>query len=446
MTFHPTRRAVLAGLGLAPLAAASAADAPPATLLIRNVQLFDGTGSGRQPRNIRITGNRIDAVSAGDIPVPPGATLIDGAGQTLMSGLTDAHWHMAAVRGVPWMGSDDATHIAMIFKDAEFQLMRGFTTVRDTAGAIFGIKNAIDRGIMPGPRCYPSGAAISQTSGHGDPEPVGELPTALGGQPSPRQQKGMTAVANGVPEVLAATREQLKRGASQIKIMAGGGVTSDHDPIDTVQYTLEEMRAIVQAATDWDTYACAHAYTRAGVRRCLDAGVISIEHGHAIDDPTAALIAEKGAWLSIQPFENGDNILSDEQQAKAAESLGGAGWQAGVRLAKKHGVKVAFGTDLFSRTRTSRTENAMLPRFGAIYSNAEVLRIATSGNCELFARSGRRNPYRQAPLGVIREGAWADMLLVRGNPLDDLRLLEDFERNLLLIVKDGVIHKNLMPA
>jgi imidazolonepropionase-like amidohydrolase len=446
MSLHPTRRAMLAGLGLAPFAAAAAADAPPATILIRNVMLFDGTGSARQPRNVRITGDRIDAVSAGDIPVPPGATVIDGAGQTLMPGLTDAHWHMAAVRGVPWMGSDDAVHVAMIFKDAEFQLMRGFTTVRDTAGAIFGIKNAIDRGIMPGPRCYPSGAAISQTSGHGDPEPVGELPTALGGRATIRQQKGFTAVANGVAEVLAATREQLKRGASQIKIMAGGGVTSDHDPIDTVQYTLEEMRAIVGAATDWDTYACAHAYTPAGVRRCLEAGVLSIEHGHAIDDRTAALIAEKGAWLSIQPFEDGDNILTDEQKVKAKESLGGEGWQTAARLAKKHGVKVAFGTDLFSRTRTSRTENVVLPRFGQIYSNAEVLRIATSGNCELFARSGRRNPYRQAALGVIRAGAWADLLLVRGNPLDDLRLLEDYERNLLLIVKDGVVHKNRMAA
>lgn len=446
MSLHPTRRAMLAGLGLAPFAAAAAADAPPATILIRNVMLFDGTGSARQPRNVRITGDRIDAVSAGDIPVPPGATVIDGAGQTLMPGLTDAHWHMAAVRGVPWMGSDDAVHVAMIFKDAEFQLMRGFTTVRDTAGAIFGIKNAIDRGIMPGPRCYPSGAAISQTSGHGDPEPVGELPTALGGRAPIRQQKGFTAVANGVAEVLAATREQLKRGASQIKIMAGGGVTSDHDPIDTVQYTLEEMRAIVGAATDWDTYACAHAYTPAGVRRCLEAGVLSIEHGHAIDDRTAALIAEKGAWLSIQPFEDGDNILTDEQKVKAKESLGGEGWQTAARLAKKHGVKVAFGTDLFSRTRTSRTENVVLPRFGQIYSNAEVLRIATSGNCELFARSGRRNPYRQAALGVIRAGAWADLLLVRGNPLDDLRLLEDYERNLLLIVKDGVVHKNRMAA
>ncbi|MBJ7498298.1 MAG: amidohydrolase family protein [Sphingopyxis sp.] len=446
MSFHPTRRALLAGLGMAPFAAGSAADTSPRTILIRNVLLFDGTGSALQPRNVRISGQRIDAVSAGNIPIPDGATVIDGAGQTLMPGLTDAHWHMAAVKGVPWMGSEDATHIAMIFKDAEFQLMRGFTTVRDTAGAIFGIKVAIDRGIMPGPRCYPSGAAISQTSGHGDPEPVGELPTALGGEPSVRQRKGLTAVANGVPEVLAATRDQLKRGASQIKIMAGGGVTSDHDPIDTVQYSLEEIRAIVGAATDWDTYACAHAYTPAGVRRCIEAGVLSIEHGHAIDDRTAALIAEKGAWLSIQPFEAGDNILTEEQQAKAAESLGGGGWQASVRLAKKHGIKIAFGTDLFSRTRTSRTENAVLPRFGAIYSNAEVLRIATSGNCELFARSGRRNPYRQAALGVIREGAWADILLVRGNPLDDLRLLEDYERNLLLIVKDGIIRKNLMPA
>jgi imidazolonepropionase-like amidohydrolase len=444
MTRQLTRRAVLTGLGLVPLIGAAAPDGPPPTILIRNCNLFDGTGSARRPRNVRIVGNRIDAISAGDIPAPEGATVIDGAGQTLMPGLTDAHWHMSAVKGVPWMGSDDGLAVALVLKDAEFQLMRGFTTVRDTAGSVFGIKAAIDRGVVPGPRCYPSGAAISQTSGHGDPGSVDELPGTLGGEPSRYQRSGMTAVANGVPEVLAATRQQFKRGASQIKIMAGGGVTSDHDPIDTLQYTPEEMRAVVQVATDWGTYVCAHAYTPAGVRRCLDQGVLSIEHGHAIDDATAALMAEKGAWLSTQPFEPGDNVLTPEQQTKARESIGAGGWQASARLAKKHGVNVAFGTDLFSRTRESRTENAMLPRLGEIFSNAEVLRIATSGNCALFARSGMRDPYRAARLGVIEEGAWADMLLVRGNPLDDLRVLEDFERNLLVIIKDGVIHKNLL--
>ncbi|HWU95993.1 MAG TPA: amidohydrolase family protein, partial [Sphingomonas sp.] len=291
-----------------------------------------------------------------------------------------------------------------------------------------------------------SGAAISQTSGHGDFDPANELPVSLGGEPSRLRRSGMTAVANGVPEVLAATRQQFKRGATQIKIMAGGGVTSDFDPIDTLQFTPDELRAIVQAATDWGTYACAHVYTAAGVKRCLEAGVISIEHGHLIDDAAAAMMAARGAWLSSQPFENGDNILTPEQMDKAHESLGDAGWQSSVRLAKKHGVKVAFGTDLFARTTASRTENAMLPRLGAIFSNAEVLRIATSGNCELFARSGKRNPYRAAPLGVVKEGAWADLLLVRGNPLDDLRLLEDYQRNLLAIIKNGEIHKNQMVA
>lgn len=444
MIRQANRRTVLAGMAMLPLLGAAAPDDTPSAILIRNVHLFDGTGSARVPRNVLIVGNRIAAIAPGDIPVPTGAAVIDGAGQTLMPGLTDAHWHMSAVKGVPWMGSDDGLAIALVLKDAERQLMRGFTTVRDTAGSVFGIKAALDRGVMPGPRCYPSGAAISQTSGHGDPGPSDDLPVTLGGDPSRNQRLSMTAIANGVPEVLAATRQQFKRGASQIKIMAGGGVTSDHDPIDTLQYTPEEMRAIVQVATDWGSYACAHAYTPAGVRRCLEAGVLSIEHGHAIDDRTAALMAEKGAWLSSQPFEPGDNILTAEQEVKAKESIGAGGWQVSVRLAKKHGVKVAFGTDLFARTPTSRTENAMLPRLGAIFSNAEVLRIATSGNCALFAQSGKRDPYRAASLGVLREGAWADMLLVRGNPLDDLRLLEDFDRNLLLIIKDGVLHKNLM--
>lgn len=437
------RRSVLAGLGLAPFAATFAQAQQPRTILIRNVELFDGTGSKRQPRNVRILGERVEAVSAGDLPAPAGATIIDGAGQTLMPGLADAHWHMAAVRGVSWMGPQNAVDVARILRDAEGQLLRGFTTVRDTAGAIFDIARAIDAGLAPGPRCYPSGAAISQTSGHADPEPSDTIPTALGGDPTARHRKGLTAIANGVPEVLAATRQQFKRGASQIKIMAGGGVTTDYDPIDTVQYTLEEMRAIVQAATDWGTYACAHAYTPEAVRRCLEAGVLSVEHGHAMDDRAAAMLAEKGAWLSTQPFEWGDNELTPEQRVKAEESLPG-GWRRSVELARKHGVKIAFGTDLFGRTPDTRTENAMLPRLGEFYANAEVLRITTSGNCELFAQSGKRNPYRGAPLGVIREGAWADMLLVRGNPLDDLRILEDYERNMLLVMKGGTIYKDII--
>lgn len=441
-----TRRGLVAGIAGLPLAgaAARAAGEAPATMLINNVHVFDGTGSARVPRNVRITGDRISAIGTGDVPVPADATIIDGRGNTLMPGLTDAHWHMSAVKGVPWMGADDGLALAMVLRDAEFQLQRGFTTVRDTAGSVFGIKAAIDRDVMAGPRIFPSGAAISQTSGHGDPDRADIVPTALGGEPSHNEQMGFTAVANGVPQVLAAARQQFKRGATQIKIMAGGGVTSDFDPIDTLQFTPEELRAIVQAASDWGTYACAHVYTAAGIRRCLDAGIVSIEHGHLLDEATAAQMAGKGAWLSSQPFEQGDNLLSPEQLAKADESLGAGGWETSVRLARKHGVKVAFGTDLFSRTRTSRTENEMLPRFGRVFSNAEVLRIATSGNCALFERAGKRNTYRAARLGVIEVGAWADMLVVKGNPLDDLGLLSNYRDNLLAIVKNGIIAKNLL--
>lgn len=416
----------------------------PSSTLIKNVQLFDGVSASRRPVNISLSGQRINIVSRDDIPVSRNAIIVDGGGHTLMPGLTDAHWHMAAVRGVHWMGPGGAVDIAKVFDDAKFQLQRGFTTVRDTAGSIFDVAKAFDLGLAPGPRCFPSGAPISQTSGHGDPEPIEDIPIALGGRPSKLSRLGKTAIANGVPEALAAARSQLKRGATQIKIMAGGGVTSDYDPIDTVQFTLPEMRAIVQAAQDWGTYVCAHAYTSQSVLRCLEAGVLSIEHGHAMDDRAAAAMAEAGAWLSTQPFETGDNFLTESQLSKAQQSLPG-GWRPSVELAKKHGVKVAFGTDLFGRTRKSRTENTMLPRLGAVFSNGEVLRMATSGNAELFEKSGRRNPYWGAPLGVVKAGAWADLLLVRGNPLEDLRVLEDFENNLLVIIKDGVIHKDITP-
>lgn len=439
------RRGLLAGAGGFSLLGVSALAQTQPSYIFRNVFVFDGAGGARLPRNVRVTGTRIDAISTGDIPARDGVTVIDGQGHTLMPGLSDAHNHMGDVKGSPTLGSDDGFAVAMVLRDAEAQLLRGFTTVRDLADLVFGVKRAIDNGVSPGPRVYSSGAPISQTSGHGDFGAADDVPVALGGAPHRASAKGMMAVADGVPGVLAATRLQLKRGASQIKIMAGGGVTSPHDPIDVTQYTAEEMRAIVQAASDWGTYVTAHAYTVAAVRRCIDAGVRCIEHGHSIDDKTAALMAEKDVWLSTQPFQLSDFPLTPEMRAKAQEAVTG-GWQASVKLAKKHGVKVAFGTDIGNRTPESRFGNLLLPRLGEIYSNAEVLRIATAGNAELFALSGMRNPYRAAALGVIREGAWADMVLVRGNPLEDLRLISDPARNMLVVMKDGVIYKNMLPA
>jgi imidazolonepropionase-like amidohydrolase len=324
--------------------------------------------------------------------------------------------------------------------EARRTLLRGFTTVRDTGGPSFGIKEAIDIGVIPGPRVYPSGAMISQTAGHGDFSPAYQHAKVLGG-PAPRAEEiGLFTVADGVPQVLAAVRGELKKGASQIKLAAGGGVASDFDPIDSVQFTPEELRAAVQAANDWGTYVAVHVYSSSAIRRALDAGVLSIEHGHLADEATVKVIADKGAWLCMQPFEPGDEPLPPKNLEKAKDIVGG--WERVLCWAKHYDVNVAFGTDLvFDPTGTHR-ENFMLARFARIYSNVEVLKIATSGNCALFALSGPRNPYKEAKLGVLQEGAWADMLLVEGDPTKDINLLTDPERNLVVIIKDGKVYKN----
>jgi imidazolonepropionase-like amidohydrolase len=197
--------------------------------------------------------------------------VIDGGGRVLMPGLTDAHWHMVFAPNT--MANTEAADTGLMYAnavaEAQRTLLRGFTTIRDTGGPPFGLKQAIDSGVIPGPRVYPSGALISQTAGHGDFGPAYDRPVAIGGQPSRFEEIGAFAVANGVTEVEAAVRMQCKRGASQIKLALGGGVISASDPIDTLQYTPGEIRAAVQAAQDWDTYVCTHVYTVAGIRRLV---------------------------------------------------------------------------------------------------------------------------------------------------------------------------------
>lgn len=413
-------------------------------IVINNVRIFDGTSDELLSGNVLVVDRKIKQISSSPITAPLGSAVINGGGRVLMPGLTDAHWHMTIAPNTldNLEQADTGLMYANTVAEAQRTLMRGFTTVRDIAGPSFGIKSAIDSGVIPGPRVYPSGALISQTTGHGDFAPPYARPYTIGGQPSHFEDIGAFAVANGVPEVLAAVRAELKKGASQIKVAGGGGVISDFDPVDSIQYTQEEMRAAVQAANDWGTYVAVHVYTPQGIRQALNVGVKSIEHGHLADEATVRLIAQKGAWLSIQPFEPSDNELSAEQAEKTKSMIGA--WQKVLSWAKQYNVKVAFGTDLLFQPEGTYKQNIMLTRLAQIYSNVQVLRIATSGNCELFALSGERNPYKEAKLGVIQEGAWADMLLVNGDPTKDINVLKDYERNFVVIIKDGKVYKNTL--
>jgi imidazolonepropionase-like amidohydrolase len=416
-------------------------------IVFRDVRVFDGTSDRLVAGDVLIDGDRVAAVSESPVGEEPGreTQVIDGGGRVLMPGMCDAHVHLVGnANSYVDMVTGSESHIAINgLAEAKNMLLRGFTAVRDMAGDTSSIKSAIDRGQFPGPRIYPSQAAVSQTSGHGDFGFVYETPTALGGAESRAEQIGFMRVANGEAQVLASVREQLKKGASQIKVMVGGGAASMYDPLYTVQFTDGELRAAVNAATDYGTYVATHVYNVTGIRRAIEAGVRSIEHGHLADEPTIALLAEREIWLSMQPFALGDHHYPDANRAgKDREICTGVenvyGW------AKKHGVKVAWGTDLLLEPQIAPRQSEMAARLGDYYSNVDALRMLTSGNAELFRLAGERDPYREAPFGVIAEGAWADVLLVDGNPIEDLNLLADPGKNLSVIVKNGEIVKNTL--
>jgi len=364
----------------------------------------------------------------------------------LMPGLIDAHWHaFMAARPQTVLMTADASYLNLLAaRQAEATVMRGFTTVRDMGGPVFGLKRAIDEGVIPGPRIYPSGAFISQTSGHGDFRFPFEVPRTPGGPLSHSEAEGVAAIADSPDEVRLRAREQLRHGASQIKLMAGGGVASPYNPIESTQFTELEIRAAVEAAENWGTYVTVHAYIPRAIRQAVAAGVKCIEHGHLIDEPTATLLAEKGIWWSLQPFlddQDASPLVNPVSRQKALQVF--AGTDNAYKLARKYGVKTAFGTDILFDAKLTNRQDVQLAKLIRWYTPAEALKMATGDNGELLALSGYINPY-PGRLGVIEPGALADLLLVDGNPLEDMKLIEDPATNFIVIMKDGRIYKNLL--
>ncbi|MGE6916557.1 amidohydrolase family protein [Achromobacter kerstersii] len=425
----------------------AAAPAPrDAAILIENVRIFNGESPELSaPSSVLVRGNTIAQISRDKITAD-GARVIDGGGRTLMPGLIDAHWHSMFV-GVPVMVAvtQDAGYLNLVAGvEARKTLMRGFTTVRDLGGAVFGLKAAIDQGVIPGPRIYPSGAMISVTSGHGDFRSTADLPRTLGAPASRHDIVGDSAIADSPDEVRLRVREQLMRGATQVKLTGGGGVSSPHSPLDVVTFSDAELSAAVGAATDWGTYVAVHAYTPLAIQRALKAGVLSIEHGSLMDDETAQMLARSGAWLSTQPFPD---ALADvfppgsDERKKALEVF--AGTDRTYKLAIKYQLKTAFGTDILFSSKLAEQQGSILASLVRWYTPAQVLMMATGTNAQLLKLSGLRNPYR-GDLGVVREGALADLILVDGDPLQDITLIGDAERRFLLIMKDGVLVKDAM--
>jgi imidazolonepropionase-like amidohydrolase len=449
------RRAVVALLLLAAAGLPSAVraqgsqQASGTVTLFENVRVFDGSSATLSASShVLVRGNKIETISTQPIAVDRRADtrIIDGGGRTLMPGLIDAHWHAMLARVTPAQAFGDVGYTNLAAgAEATDTLMRGFTTVRDVGGPVFGLKSAIDEGIVKGPRIYPSGAMITVTSGHGDFRQLSDLPRRTGGGFTRMEQVGGGIVADSPDEVRVRAREQLMQGASQVKLTAGGGVSSPFSPIDVTTFIDAELRAAVEAAENWGTYVVAHAFTPAAIRGAIAAGVKCIEHGFLMDDATAKLIGEKGIWLSLQPLPEGLRLgfpIGSVQRDKADEVWPGIA--RSYELAKKYKLKTAWGTDVLFSAALAQQQGAILASLARWYTPAEALAMATGTNAELLALSGKRNPY-PGKLGVVEQGALADLLLVDGNPLENISLIADPDKNFLVIMKDGKVYKDTLP-
>jgi imidazolonepropionase-like amidohydrolase len=404
-----------------------------ALTLLQNASLLDLDSESTLPgHSVLIEDDRIVEVSAGKIESRE-ARKIDVGGRTLMPGLIDAHVH--AVITTMNLGalfkSPASLVVVQATKILEGMLRRGFTTVRDAGGADAGLAQAVESGLVDGPRIFYSGRVLSQTGGHGDFSPHEDAPTLCACR---IYSNGFSHVADGVSAVRKAAREELRRGAFQIKIMASGGVASPSDPIWNLQYSPEEMHAIVEEAESWRTYALAHAYTPEAICRAIDAGVRTIEHGNLIDPPTAARMHDAGAYLvpTLVTYyaidEMGRALGFPPASQKKVKDVLDAGL-ASLEIAKAAGVPIGFGTDLLGETHEQQSREFSIR--AQVQSPAEILRSATLINAEILQRSGE--------LGVIAPGALADLLVVDGNPLEDIALLEEQGKHLALVMKGGKV-------
>lgn len=414
-------------------------------VMFSNVRVFDGQSKQLSEATcVLVVGDTIKEIRS-DIIAPKDATVIEGDGRTLMPGLIDNHWHamFAAIPQAKLLQSDIGYINHVAGDEARKTLLRGFTSVRDVGGAVHGLKRAIDEGVLEGPRIYPSGAYISQTSGHGDFRGPNDVPAIIGGELDYFQRLGFTLIADGKPEVIKRTREVLRGGATQVKVMAGGGVSSNYDSLDATQYTMEEMKAIVDVTDTWNTYVTVHAFTDHSVRQAIEAGVKCIEHGHLMSEKTIKMLAEKDVWLSMQPILNDEDAIpfaeGSENQRKYLMVTDGTDFV--LRMARIHKVKLAWGTDTLFDPALCEKQGKQLAKMARWFDSPSVLKMATFDNAQLLKLCGPRDPY-PGELGVVKKDALADLILVDGNPLEDVSLVADPHNKFVVIMKDGKIHKN----
>lgn len=410
------------------------------SIIFRAARVFDGDSATLKHANVVIEGCLIREVS--DRPAEKDADVIECGGRVLMPGLIDAHVHVyAAGLNIVRVAQSPVSYLAhYAAKFLRSSLDRGFTTVRDVGGADIGIALAIKDGLLDRvPRLFYGGRVISQTGGHGDFRPGDHSLDAAHYCGCSYHSDPMAVIADGADAVRKAVREELRRGASHIKIMGSGGVASPTDPLDRCQYSDDEIRAAVDEADRAGSYIAAHCHPKEAVRRAAAMGVRSIEHATLIDAPTADFVAEKGSFTVptistlVALLEEGESLgfpkVSMEKLRRVADSTLGS-----LQIMQRAGVKMGLGTDLLGslhvRQSTEFTLRAkMLP-------GIDVLRSACVVNAELMGQRGR--------LGCIREGALADVLVLDGNPLEDMGVLGSGGDRMLVIMKDGMFHKRMI--
>ncbi len=415
-------------------------------ILFTNVNVWDGTSDGlKQGMSVLVEGNLIKQVSAKPISTS-GATVIDGGGRTLMPGLIDMHSHLCIQEGM-LVGRDDYDQMAMGARTAKSMtqyLDQGFTTVRDVGCNVLGVAKAVNNGLIDGPRIYPSGGFLSQTGGHADTGSFNDVP----GRVDDLERHGFGYIVDGVTEVRRAARQNFRSGATQLKLMAGGGVASEFDPLHATQFSVEEFEAAVEVAKDYGTYVTVHAYHDRSVNRAIDAGVKCIEHNFLVSEETIIRMKKEGIALSVQgfismiAFADPDSItfFNSDQKAKAKGVNAGAVQM--LKWARQHELIMVTGGDMFGPAYNGSQALNMTILATIGFTPYEILKMATSNAAEILTWSGDMNPYKYGTLGTIAVGGYADMILVDGNPLDDISIIEDYGNNFKVIMKDGRVWKN----
>jgi imidazolonepropionase-like amidohydrolase len=413
-------------------------------IFITNVNVWDGSSKTVSNADVLIEGNLIKSVAA-NMKVPAGTNVVDGGGRTLMPGLIEMHAHLCLKDGIPQFRDDwdqmvagaNTAHVLIDYLD------QGFTTARDAGCNVLGIAKAVNSGYFPGPRIFPSGGFLSQTGGHGD---TGYFADSIGAKDS-LERAGWSYIVDGRDEVMKAARHNLRAGATQIKIMAGGGVASEFDPLHMTQFSLDEMKAAVEVAADYGTYVLAHAYHDSSVNRAIDAGVRVIEHNFLVSEKTIKRMKKEGIALSVQAvvalvqFGDPDSItFFSEDQKKKAKTVNAGALQM-MEWAIEHELLMVTGGDMFGPYVSSQADNII--KFCEVANDPHLcLKTATSNAAEVLSWSGGMNPYKYGSLGVVEDGAYADVIIVDGNPLEDIEMIG--RDHVKLVIKDGTIYKNLL--